>query len=129
MKTTSERYIDASEEVMAKLAKVFGCTEKYVYMALTYRKDNATAKKIRFTAVHNYGAKPYKHCPECETLHNLTADGRKVMEQRFDNGAVLTVDKESGALTVRDRRGNVKGEAVVSGISTLAEMQMMAEAL
>ncbi len=67
MKTTAERYIDATEEATAKLAKTFKVTPKFVYMCLTYRCNSATARKIRYTAVHVYGAIPvfriYFHLP------------------------------------------------------------------
>ena len=67
----TERYIDATEEVRAKLAKTFNVTPKFVYMCLTYRADSEKARKIRYTAVHVYKAKAMRHCPECETLHNV----------------------------------------------------------
>lgn len=51
MRTTAARYIDATEETTAKLAKTFQCTPKFVYLALTYRSDTEKARKIRFTAV------------------------------------------------------------------------------
>lgn len=105
MKTTAERYIDATPETMAKLAKVFNCTEKYVYMCLTYRKDNETARKIRYTAVKNYGAKPMLHVPECETMHDTLEGGRQIMRQVFDNGATLRVDKNTGEAWITNRKG------------------------
>ncbi len=43
----TKRYIDASPEAQAKLAKVFNVTPKYVYMCLTYRADNEKASWCR----------------------------------------------------------------------------------
>ncbi len=54
MRTTSPRYIDASREATAKLAKAFRVTDKFVYLCLTYRKNSETARKIRYTAVNEY---------------------------------------------------------------------------
>lgn len=51
MKSTTQRYIDATPEATATLAKLFRCTEKFVYYALTYRKNTDLAKKVRYTAV------------------------------------------------------------------------------
>ncbi len=59
----TKRYIDATDETKAKLAKAFDVTPKFVYMALTYRQDSETARKIRYTAVAHYGAKPMRHSP------------------------------------------------------------------
>jgi hypothetical protein len=35
MDTTSKRYIDVTKETETRLAKLFKCTPKFVYMALT----------------------------------------------------------------------------------------------
>lgn len=105
MKSTSTRYIDATPEATAKLAKLFQCTDKMVYYALTYRKDSALAKKIRFTAVKEYGAKPMLHVPECETMHDTLEGGRQIMRQVFDNGATLRVDKNTGEAWITSRKG------------------------
>ena len=80
MRTTSS-YIKVSNEVRAKLARLFKVEEKTVYLALTYRRDSDTARKIRFTAVHNFGGVAMCHCPECETMHNVTEDGRQLIVQ------------------------------------------------
>lgn len=45
MRTTAARYIDATEETTAKLAKTFQCTPKFVYLALTYRSDTEKPEK------------------------------------------------------------------------------------
>ena len=96
---------------MAKLAKLFKCTVKFVYMALTYRTDTEKAKKIRYVAVKDYAAKPMSHCPECETMHNVTEGGRQLMVQNFDNGVRLEIDKQTGATVVyewKSRRNHVR---------------------
>lgn len=82
MRTTAERYIDASKEATEKLAKAFGCTDKFVYMALTYRKNGENARKIRHAAVkgiwssahvplsgvpdasRHYGGRPQDYAPD-----------------------------------------------------------------
>lgn len=129
MKTTSARYIDATEETTAKLAKSFKCTPKFVYLALTYRSDTATARKIRFTAVENYGATPMCHYPECETLHNITKDGRELMVQNFKNGVLLEIDKQTGEVVVYDRKGRVLKSCQIEAIPELTKIQIYAESL
>lgn len=129
MKTTSKRYIYATEEVTEKLAKAFECTEKYVYMCLTYRRDNETARKIRYTAVKEYGAKPMLHVPECETFHDTMEDGREIMRQVFDNGAVLRADKRTGEAWVTDRKGVTVEHRERVDVPELTELQLIAKNL
>lgn len=129
METTSKRYIDVTDTVKSKLAKLFKCTEKFVYIALTYRKDSLLAKKIRYVAVRDYQGKPMHHCPECETLHNLTQDGRKLMVQNFDNGVKLEVDKGTGNVVVYNRKGDNIGNWENVTVTKLSEIQLYAESL
>lgn len=130
MKTTAPRYIDASKEATLKLAKAFRVTEKFVYLCLTYRKNNETARKIRFVAVRDYEAKPMLHVPECETLHDTTEDGRQIMRQVFDNGATLRADKRTGEAWITNRRGEVvEHRNRIGKLSELAELQTLAENL
>ncbi len=127
MKTTSERYINASKDVMATIARLFDVTEKYVYLCLTYRKNNETARKIRYTAVEHYGAIPMCHYPECETLHNTSEDGRQFMVQNFDNGVTLRVDKRTGEAWITNRRGATVVHKQCISIPQLSEIQVLAE--
>lgn len=129
MKTTSVRYIDASKEAIARIAKAFDCTPKFVYMCLTYRKNNETARKIRHTAVNEYGATPMCHYPECETMHNVTEDGRQLMVQNFDNGVRLEIDKQTGVTVVYDRKGRVLETRQIERLPELSEVQLYAESL
>ncbi len=127
MKTTAERYIDATEEAMAKLAKAFKVTPKFVYMCLTYRCNSDTARKIRYTAVHVYGAIPMRHCPECETMFQTSEDGRDLMVQYFDNGVKLEADKGTSGVVLFDRKGNELGRWHDVLLSKLSEIQLYAE--
>lgn len=125
----TKRYIDATPEAQAKLAKRFNVTTKYVYMCLTYRADSEKARKIRYTAVKEYGATAMCHCPECETLHNITEDGRDLMVQNFDNGVRLEIEKHTGAAVVYNRRGAVVSRRQIVEFPELAELQLYAESL
>lgn len=127
MKTASKRYIDASKEAIERIAKAFDCTPKFVYMCLTYRKDNGTAKKIRYTAVKEYGATPMRHCPECETLFTTEIDGEQYMRQNFNNGAVLLWRKGTPEVTVRYRDSEELFQC--ESMPQLSEVQLYAESL
>lgn len=129
METASRRYIDVTAANKTKLAKLFKCTETFVYMALTYRKDSLLARKIRYVAVRDYKGKPMHHLPECETLHNVTADGRKLMLQNFDNGVKLEADKGTGNVVVYNRKGESVGKWENIPLVQLTEIQLFAESL
>lgn len=129
MKTTAERYIDATPEATAQLARLFECTAKYVYMCLTYRRDNETARKIRFTAVKQYGAIPMCHLPECETMHDTLEGGREIMRQVFDNGATLRVDKHTGEAWIANRKGETVERCHIVKWTELSKIQVIAENL
>lgn len=126
---TTESYIKVSNEARAKLARLFKVEEKTVYLALTYRRDSDTARKIRFTAVHNFGGVPMCHCPECETMHNVTEDGRELMVQNFNNGVKLEIDKQTGAAVVYNRKGAIVGRRQIVKFPELTELQLYAESL
>lgn len=126
---TTESYIKVSNEARAKLARLFNVEEKTVYLALTYRRDSEKARKIRYAAVHNFGGVAMCHCPECETIHNVTEDGRDLMVQNFDNGVRLEIDKQTGAAVVYDRRGTVISRRHIEKFPELSELQLYAESL
>lgn len=96
-----KRYIEVTKIVRGKLARLFNCSEKMVYLALTHRKDTTLAKKIRFTAVKHYGGIPMVQGPEMECLHD--ADG--YMRQYLPNGAMLEWEKGTANVVVTGRDG------------------------
>ncbi len=127
MRTTAERYINATDEAIAGLAKALECTEKAVYNALTYRTDSALARKIRYTAVKEFRAIPMHHCPVCNTIFDITEDGRQIMRQEFDNGATLRIDKKTGESWITNRRGVTVAHRQCISLPQLSEIQVMAE--
>lgn len=125
---TTESYIKVSNDARTKLARLFKVEEKTVYLALTYRRDSDTARKIRFTAVHNFGGVPMCHCPACETLHETTENGREVMRQEWPNGAVLVWYKGTSEVIVRHKGREVLHEHCGS-MPRFSEIQLYAESL
>lgn len=69
------------------------------------------------------------HCPECETLHNITEGSRKLMVQNFDNGVKLEVDKGTGDVVAYNRKGDRIGNWENVRVTKLTEIQLMAESL
>lgn len=128
MKATSS-YIRVSGEARAKLARAFKVEEKTVYLALTGRRNSDKARKIRYAAVKEYGGVPMVHCPACETLHNVTEDGRELMVQNFNNGSSLRIDKRTGETWVINRHGETVEHKQCISISQLSEIQLYAESL
>ena len=125
---TTESYIKVSNEARAKLAQAFEVEEKTVYLALTYRRDSDKARKIRHTAVKEYGGVPMLHCPACETLHETTEEGREIMRQEWPNGAVLVWYKGTPEVVVRLRGREVLHEDC-EGMPRFSEIQLYAESL
>ncbi len=124
MRTAKRSYIDVTKETEAKLARVFNCTPKMVYLSLTYAKDTEMARKIRYVAVSQYGGKAMHHCPECETMFNVMEDGRDLMVQYFDNGVKLEADKDTGGVVLFDRKGNELGRWCDVLLSKLSEIRL-----
>lgn len=129
MTSKTERYIGASKETMEKLMKAFGCSGATVRAALIYRANNLLARKIRHVAVTQYDARAMCHCPECETMHLTTSEGRQIMRQIFDNGIELTVDRATGDIIVRNSKGKLIRAEAHADIPKLTELQLFAESL
>ena len=101
-----KRKIEVGTEVRKKISKMFGVTSKTVSNALTYagsRGDSDTAKRIRKVALENGGI-CMVYCPECETMF----DSNGSIHQKFPNGAVLVINKQSGVGVVTFKGKDVK---------------------
>lgn len=129
MKTTAQRYIELPKEARTKLMQLFGCKEKLVVLALTYRKNSDLAQKIRFTAVKHFKGTPMVHIPECDCLFITTKDNREIMRQVFENGAVLEADKKTGDVIVTNYKNEIVGKWEHVELTTLAQIQLLAESL
>ena len=89
---TNGRAIEVTTKTRQELAKVFDCTERMVWKALTWDSDTPLARKIRVAAIEK-GGRVMNWVPECETIH-CTADG--TMHQTFGNGAVIVAKRSIG---------------------------------
>ncbi len=126
--TITSNYIKVSDEAKMKLARLFQVEAKTVYLALTGRRSSDRARKIRYTAVNEYGGVPMVHCPACETLHEMTEDGREIMRQEWSNGAVLVWYKGTPEVVVRHKGREVLHENCES-MTRFSEIQLFAERL
>lgn len=126
--TITKNYIKVSDEAKKKLARAFEVEEKTVYLALTGRRSSEKARKIRYTAVKEYGGIAMVHCPACETLYETTDDGREVMRQEWSNGAELVWYKGTPEVVVRHKGREVLHEDCMS-MPRFSEIQLYAESL
>jgi hypothetical protein len=61
-----KRKIDVTDDIRKRLAEIFRCSEKMVYLALTFQKDTELAQKIRFVAVEQYHGVPMVMCTKSD---------------------------------------------------------------
>ena len=83
-----KRYIHVTKEVREFLAKVFKVTDRTVWYAITFEKDNQLHRKIQMLAIKKGGIL-MNELPALETFHDH--DG--YMRQYFPNGAMLEIGK------------------------------------
>lgn len=107
-KTKSSRTIKVSNENKAKLAKLFGCSERMVYKALCFESETMLARKIRHVARTEMGGWVEAAVPEEEMFYDTMESGERVMRQYFGNGAVLEISMETGIGVVTFKGENVK---------------------
>lgn len=123
-KGKSKRTIKVSKENKAKLARLFNCTERMVYKALCFECETILARKIQHVARKEMGGWVEAAVPESEIFYDTMENGRHVMRQYFENGAVLEVDLRSGQGVISFKavpRMHVS-EVKVCGIERLQEM-------
>ena len=120
-----KKVISVTRENREFLQKAFGVTNAMVTYALTFHAkwgQSDLAKKIRRLAVQR-GGFLLVSAPASEVVH----DHEGVMRQYFDNGWMWEGDKKTGALTVK----NAKGETVTwiehAGIRDIEAVQASME--
>ncbi|WP_151908858.1 hypothetical protein [Pseudoprevotella muciniphila] len=100
-KVKSVRTIKVSKENKARLAKLFGCTERMVYKALCFESQTLLARKIQHVARQEMGGWVEAAVPEDEIFYDTMDSGERFMRQYFNNGAVLEVSLTTGEGVVR----------------------------
>lgn len=120
-KTRSARTIKVSKENKAKLAKMFGCTERMVYKALCFEGETPLAHKIQHVARTEMGGWVEAAVPEDEIFYDTMDSGERVMRQYFGNGAVFEVSLKTGEgkVTYKGKLRHRYEEVLVSDIPTI----------
>ncbi|WP_290150420.1 hypothetical protein [Muribaculum intestinale] len=90
-----KKYISATKKEREKLMKVFKCTERMVYLALSFGSDTDLARRIRLGA-KNIGCHTYVVTTEMECI----SDHDGIMRQLLPNGAQIELSKETGKATI-----------------------------
>lgn len=82
-------YLDKASK--GKLQKVFSCTDVMVWKALTFESKSELARKIRYTAIKEFGGVLIGDgaCTGFETIHDTAT-----MTQIFSNRVKIIVYKE-----------------------------------
>ena len=107
-----KKYIKLQKKDKDFVLSAFNISGVMLSYALNFDKkrgNSELAKKIRTLALQRGGVL-MNELPECETIH----DANGMMLQAFANGAMMKIDKNSGAFETKDRKGNVvrKGHLV-----------------
>ena len=123
------KQILTDKETKHFLMKAFGCTQQFVWQALTFRRDSETARRIRVLALKRGGKLTDGYMPKCETTHE---EVEKTMTQTFGPRVKLVVDKETGDVSVYvdgQLKDSYKNITVPDLMQLQGEVQLMAAAL
>lgn len=123
------KQILTDKETKHFLMKAFGCTQQFVWQALTFRRDSEMARRIRVLALKRGGKLTEGYVPECETTHE---EVEKTMTQTFGPRVKLVVDKETGDVSVYvdgQLKDSYKNITVPDLMQLQGEVQLMAAAL
>lgn len=101
MAKKSTRTIRVTKETTKELAKMFNCTERMVYKALSFESQTLLARKIQYVARKEKGGWVEAAVPEDEIFYDTMDDGEHLMRQYFNNGAILEVSLTTGEGVVR----------------------------
>lgn len=109
------QYIHVTKDVREFLAKAFGVTDRTVWYATTFEKDNQLHRKIRMLAIKKGGIL-MNEMPADETFH----DNDGYMRQYLPNGAMLELGKtpetKGGAVYFKGEMVRRYDEVMVSDI-------------
>lgn len=92
-----EKQIYVSKKGKAHLCEVFNCTTVMVWKALNFKSDSELARKIRFTALTQFGGVPSWKPEEVETTHE---EVEKTMTQRYGERVKLVYNRNDGSTHV-----------------------------
>lgn len=64
-----EKKIYVSDKAKTQLCKIFSCSKMMVWLALNFKRESDLARKIRYTALTQFGGVPSWKPEEMETTH------------------------------------------------------------
>lgn len=128
-----KRIIVITPEESRYIQKAFDVSNVTVWQAVKFVKNNDLHKKIRKFAIER-GNPQMVLAPEFDTIfltNREDADGQmaEYMVQVFRNGATMESNRDTGLVSVRNKRGEVKREWQNPHISELKAIQEVAMAL
>lgn len=118
-----KKYVHVTKENRLGLAKMFDVSDRMVWAAITFEKDNELSKRIRKAAIERGGIM-MNDLPEMETFWD--ADG--YIRQYFPNGAMIELDKDNGTGDVIFKGKSVRHYPLVM-VSEISSIQDFAIAL
>ena len=92
-----EKKIYVSDQAKTQLCKTFSCSKMMVWLALNFKRESDLARKIRYTALTQFGGVPSWKPEEVETTHE---EVEKTMTQRYGERVKLVYDRNDGSTHV-----------------------------
>ena len=116
------KYIYVDKEDRKKLCKTFHTVKSTVSEALSFKTNSKKSKQIRHTALTQLNGEWRIDLPIAETIH----DHAGFMTQVFENGVVLTVNKNTGYTTIVNKYGDLIKEEDIKSLNDLDILQEFA---
>lgn len=92
-----EKKIYVSDKAKTQLCKTFSCSKMMVWLALNFKRESDLARKIRYTALTQFGGVPSWKPEEVETTHEEVV---KTMTQRYGERVKLVYDRNDGSTSI-----------------------------
>ena len=124
-----EKKIYVSDKAKTQLRKTFDCSKMMVWLALNFKRESDLARKIRYTALTQFGGVPNWNPAEMETTHE---EVEKTMTLRYGGRVKLVYDRNDGSahVLIDGKEERVEHGVDVPGFMVLQnEVEMMAMSL
>ena len=116
------KYIDLDAKGRKYLRETFDVSAGTVSDALNFKINTDLSRKLCHVALTHLGGKQKVDLPIAECIH----DSNGFMIQEFENGVVLTTNKDSGYTKIVNRYGDLIKEENVSSLADFEELQAFA---
>ena len=116
------KYIDLDAKGRKYLRETFDVSVGTVSDALNFKINTDLSRKLCHVALTYLGGKQKVDLPIAECIH----DSNGFMIQEFENGVVLTTNKDTGYTKVVNRYGDLIKEENVGSLADFEELQAFA---